>query len=116
MKKTISDQIAKFVLFSFPCYGILALVFIALVVWGVPLNNPDVISFAAVSAVILIAGVFLIMNHHWISIPMILLGAYIFCVGKDDQHFGLIFQVYGAYLILHFLFCFVYVIKKRKKE
>lgn len=56
--------------------------FIALAIWKVGFNEPDLIP--------------LVKEHYWISLPMILLGVYIFSVLQNDQHFGHIFQLYNG--------------------
>ena len=89
---------------------------IALAIWKVGLNEPDLIPLARVSIAIIVAAIFLVKKYYWISLPMVLLGVYIFSALQNDQHFGHIFQLYGAYLILHYSACCIYVFKNRKKE
>ena len=90
--------------------------FIALVIWKVGLNEPDLIPLAYVSIAIIVAAILLVKQYYWASLPMILLGVYIFCGVKNDQHFGHIVQLYGAYLILHYLACCMDVFKHRFKQ
>ena len=116
MKKPTSVQISKFVLFASPCYWLLALMFIALVIWKVGFNEPDLIPIVWVSIAIIVAAIFLLKKYYWISLPMVLLGVYIFLVLQNDQYFGHIFQLYGAYLILHYSACGLYVFRNKEKE
>lgn len=116
MKKATSEQLSEFVIFASPCYWLLALMVIALAIWKVGFHEPDLLSLAWVSIAIIVAAIFLVKRYYWISFPMVLLGVYIFYALQHDQHFGHIFQLYGAYLILHYSACFIYVFKNRKKS
>ena len=115
MKKLISAQMSKAMLFAFPCYWTFALLFIAVVLWKTRPSHPDVIATALVSIANIVAGILLARKCYWISIPMIVLGAYIALSLHDEQFMGHIFLMYGEYLILHYLVCGVYVYRRRKE-
>ena len=84
-------------------------------IWKVGLSEPDLIPVVLVSVEIIIAAILLVKNHYWISLPMILLGAYI--AQQDDQFVGHILRFFGVYLILHYVVCGVYIyIQEQKKE
>lgn len=114
MKNPISEHVAKFILFAFPCYWTLAVIFFALAYWEAELNNPDLISVAWVSIAIIAAAILLMRKYYWISLPMIALGIYITL--QEDQFVGHILRFYGVYLILHYSACGVYVFKNRQKR
>ena len=116
MKKPTTDRTTKFLLFALPCYWTSAVLFIVLVIWKVGLSEPDLIPVVLVSVEIIIAAILLVKNHYWISLPMILLGAYI--AQQDDQFVGHILRFFGVYLILHYVLCSVWrvYIQEQKKE
>jgi len=115
MKKVTEKKILEIILFAFPCCWPILLMVIALAIWKVGINEPDLIPLAGLSFAIIVASIFLLKRSYWISLPMILLGIYI-CFGlKEEQHFGIIFQTYGAYFILHYLACGLYTYKDRTK-
>ena len=105
---------SRIILFAFPCYWTLAVIFIALFFWKVGLNEPDLIPLGCVSIAIIIAAILLENKHYWICIPMIALGLYI--ASLEDQHVGHIFQLFGSYLVLHYIMCGVYKYRKRGEE
>lgn len=112
MKKSASDHVERFLLFALPCYWTLVVIFIALVVWRVGFDEPDLIPLVWVSIAMIAAAFFLVKNHYWVCLPMMALGSYIAL--QDDQFVGHIFHLYGTYLILHYLVCGVCVFKRKK--
>lgn len=110
IRKIQSETIVKFVLLAFPAYWTLILPFIVLVVWGESIMHPDILAVALVSAAIIAAAVFLMKKHAWVSIPMVLLGIYI--ATRTDQFLEDLFRFFGAYLVLHYVICGVWVHKK----
>ena len=113
MKKPDEGKLLKFLLFAFPCYWTCAALWIATVCWKTSLLHPDVIAVALVSVGIITAAVLLMKQCYWISPLMVVLGLYIAL--QEDQFVGDIFRLYGAYLILHYLVCGVYVYRRRKR-
>lgn len=115
MREIDTIKIAKFLLFAFPCYWSLALIFIATGIWKVSLSDPDLMAVIWLTGVIIAAAFLLAKKLFWVSFPMILLGAYIMLMLKEDQHFGVLGQLYGIYIIVHYLLCGIYVFKKSKE-
>jgi len=107
MKKPLSEQIIRFILFALPSFWLLAVLFIALVIWKVGLNEPDLPPVALVCVAILVAAVFLTRNQVWVCAPMVVLGLSPFFIPGSDQHVGHITALYGAYLALHYSACLV---------
>lgn len=114
MKKLSTGQVGKFLLFSSPCYWTCAVLFIVLVIWKVGLREPDLIPVVLVSLAIIVAGILLVKDYYWISFPMIGLGIYIAL--QDDQFVGHILHLFGAYIIVHYVICGVYVYMHKKRE
>lgn len=112
MKKPTSNQIPQFLLFALPSFWTLAVLFITVGIWKTKISNPDVIAVALVSIAIIVSAILLVQKYYWICLPMIALGIYILL--QDDQFVGHILQFFGAYMILHYLVCGVYVYKNRK--
>ena len=113
MRKITSNQIQKFLLFALPSFWTLAVVFIVLVIWNEGFI-PDLIPVTLVSIAIIVTAILLAQKYYWICLPMIALGIYIAL--QDDQFVGHILQLFGTYMILHYLVCGVYVYKNRKKD
>lgn len=107
-------DISKTILFAFPCYWTLTVIFIALFFWKVGLNEPDLIPLALISIAIIVAAIMLAKGYYGACIPMIALGLYIAL--HTDQHVGHLFHLYGAYLILHYAACGMYVFRNKRKE
>ena len=114
MKKPTSNQIPEFLLFAIPSFWTLAVLFITVGIWKTKISNPDVIAVALVSIAIIVAAILFVQKYYWICLPMIALGIYIAL--QDDQFVGHILQLFGAYIILHYLVCGVYGYKSRKKD
>ena len=108
-----SNQIQKFLLFALPSFWTLAVLFIVLVIWNEGFI-PDLIPVTLVSIAIIVTAILLAQKYYWICLPMIALGIYIAL--QDDQFVGHILQLFGTYMILHYLVCGVYVYKNRKKD
>ncbi len=108
----MKEKAAEFAFFSFPCYWTLALACIALLAWKTPLMNPDLLAVLLVSAAIIATAVLLIKKHWWTVLPMIVLGAYITQI--KDGFTDHIFQLFGLYMILHYIVCGIYVFKYRR--
>ena len=113
MRKITSNQIQKFLLFALPSFWTLAVLFIVLVIWNEGFI-PDLIPVTLVSIAIIVTAILLVQKYYWICLPMIALGIYIAL--QDDQFVGHILQLFGTYMILHYLVCGVYVYKNRKKD
>ena len=113
MRKITSNQIQKFLLFALPSFWTLAVLFIVLVIWNEGFI-PDLIPVTLVSIAIIVTAILLAQKYYWICLPMIALGIYIAL--QDDQFVGHILQLFGTYMILHYLVCGVYVYKNRKKD
>ena len=113
MRKITSNQIPKFLLFALPSFWTLAVLFIVLVIWNEGFI-PDLIPVTLVSIAIIVTAILLAQKYYWICLPMIALGIYIAL--QDDQFVGHILQLFGTYMILHYLVCGVYVYKNRKKD
>ena len=86
MKKLSSTQISRFFLFALPSFWLLAILFLALVVWDVGFAEPDLIPIVFVSIAILISAAFLTKQRNRVCFPMILIGIYIFFTMQNDQH------------------------------
>jgi len=113
MRKIASNQIQKFLLFALPSFWTLTVLFIVLAIWNEGFI-PDLIPVTLMSIAIIVTAILLVQKYYWICLPMIALGIYIAL--QDDQFVGHILQFFGAYIILHYLACGVYVYKNRKKE
>lgn len=112
-EKKMSNQIQRFLLFAFPSFCTLAVLFIVLVIWREGFI-PDLIPVTLVSIAIIVTAILLVKKYYWICLPMIALGI---CIAlQDDQFVGHILRLFGAYMILHYLACGVYVYKNRKKD
>lgn len=111
MQKFSPTQMSRFFLFALPSFWLLAILFLALVVWNVGFADPDLIPIVFVSIAILISAAFLTKRRTWFCFPMILIGIYIFFTTQNDQHIGYIVPLYGIYLVLHYLVCWIYLRK-----
>ena len=107
-------DLPKTILFAFPCYWTLTVLFIALVFWKVGWKEPDLIPLALISIAIILAAIMLAKGYYGVCIPMIMLGLSI--ASQTDQHVGHLFKLFGAYLMLHYAACGVYVFKNKRKE
>jgi len=103
MKKPTSDQIGRFILFAFPSFGTLALMFIVLVIWRGDFLKSDMLPVLLVTIAIITAAVLLMKRQIWVCLPMIVLGIRIALL--DDQFIGPLFRFYGIYLIVHYAVC-----------
>lgn len=113
MRKITLNQIQNVLLFALPSFWTLAVLFIVLIIWNEGFI-PDLIPVMLVSIAIIVTAILLVQKYYWICMPMIALGAYIAL--HDDQHVGHILRAFGAYMILHYLACGVYVYTGRKKD
>jgi len=113
MRKIASNQIQKFLLFALPSFWTLTVLFIVLAIWNEGFI-PDLIPVTLMSIAIIVTAILLVQKYYWICLPMIAFGIYIAL--QDDQFVGHILQFFGAYIILHYLACGVYVYKNRKKD
>lgn len=114
MKRPASDHVERFIIFASPCYWTLAVILIALAVWKVGFDEPDLIPLVWVSIAIIAAAILLVKKYDWVCLPMMGLGVYIAL--QDDQFVGAIFHYYGIYLILHYLVCGVCVFRGKKRD
>ena len=111
MKKLSSTQMSRFFLFALPCFWLLAILLLALVLWDVGFAEPDLIPVVLVSIAILISAAFLTKRRNRVCFPIILIGIYIFFTTQNDQHIGYIVPLYGIYLVLHYLAYWIYLRK-----
>ena len=112
MKKLTAQQIAIFLLFAFPAYAPAAVMLIAVTVWKVSLLHHDILLLMLVIAVIFAAAALLMKKRCFITVPMFVLGGYIAVSLANEQHFGGVLKFYGIWLMLHYLVCFIYMLKK----
>jgi len=113
MRRITSNQIPAFLLFALPSFWTLAVLFIVLIIWKEGFI-PDLIPVILVTIAIIVAAVLLVKKYGWICLPMIALGIYIAL--QQDQHFGLIFLLFGIYMMLHYAACGVHLYVNRKKD
>jgi drug/metabolite transporter (DMT)-like permease len=63
----------------------------------------------------IITGIFLVKKQCWFSIFIIIYGVYLVYTSKNYDFIFEVIELYGAYLIVHFSLCSLYVFIKRKK-
>ena len=111
MKKLSPAQVSRFFLFALPSFWLLAILFLALVVWNVGFAEPDLIPIVLVCIAILISAASLTKKRNLVCFPIILIGIYIFFTTQNDQHIGYIVPLYGIYLVLHYFVCWMFLQK-----
>ena len=113
LKKLTLHQKNQFFIFIAPSYLILALIFIALAIWKVGLDELDLIPLAWTVVANIVASILLVKKQYWIGIVMVLFGVYVIFQGQNYQFTGHAFIFYGSYLIVHYSACTLYVFKNR---
>ena len=110
----MKEKMAEFAFFAFPGYWTLALTFIVLFAWKTPLTDPDLLALIAVNAAILTAVFLLMKKCWWVIFPMIALAAFIAL--QKDGFTDHIFQLFGIYMILHYVVCGVYIRRQGREK
>lgn len=106
---SLNRKIFKFLVFAFPGFFILFLFSYDLYCGSDMLFDPTYNTMKIYFVSIIITGVFLLKNHYWFSIFMIIAGLYL--AVYDCYHYsfiGEIISLYGCYLVVHFAFSFLY--------
>lgn len=110
----MKEKIAKFAFYAFPAYWTLALTSIVLFVWKTPLTDPDLLALIFLDAAIIDAAFLLMKKRRWVVLPMIALA--VFIALRKDGYTDDIVQIFGMYMILHYIVCAVYAYRHRRNR
>ena len=109
MNNCINKKIFYFLGFILPCFFILLFFSYDLYCGGDMLFDSTYNTLKIYFVGIIVTGIFLLKNHYWFSIFMIIAGLYLaVCDRSIYTFFGEIISLYGCYLVVHFAFCFLY--------